>query len=242
MVDLPGVGQNLHDHVQLLIYHPSRWFIGDAAFTAEAGLFMHSQGGSSSSATSPDLQFHVLGDFPGRFANPRRAKDGHSFLICPVLCRPQSRGTVRLCPTDPLHDPIIDPNYLGCDADVQVLLRGIEWAEHFARLGDLGKLLDRAARPYVQRREDLRTEVVDLPDSTSDRTAILKQAITTVWHPGGTCKMGIDQLAVVDPQLRVRGVEGLRVADASIMPVVTSGNTNAVCYMIGEMCAAALSG
>ena len=122
VADLPGVGQNLHDHVQLLIFHPTKKSVGDAAFTAEAGLFMHSQDGAG--ATSPDLQFHVLSDFPGAFPNfPIRQPPPHpvipSFLICPVLCRPQSRGTVRLCSADSLLHPIIDPNYLQCDADVE---------------------------------------------------------------------------------------------------------------------------
>lgn len=231
IVDLPGVGQNLMDHLQVLIYHPATSDPGKASFTAEAGLFINSR--HPSRAVSPDLQFHVLGGLPGPMTNFGPTP---SFLICPVLCKPQSRGSVSLCCGDPRHDPIIDPRYLECDADMQVLLRGIQWAEHFARLGALGALLDRNAKPYAVP-NPFQPAMVPLPDTAAERAQFVRQAVTTVWHPSGTCKMGLDQLAVVDPRLHVRGIDGLRIADASVMPVIPSGNTNAVCYMIGEMCA-----
>jgi choline dehydrogenase len=237
VIDLPGVGQNLQDHLQLLIFHPTTYEPGQAAFTAEAGLFMNSR--DTSSGVSPDLQFHVLGDFPGSIRSPRRSDalgQSSPFLICPVLCKPQSRGVLRLR-EDPHQPPVIDPNYLECDADTDVLLRGIGWAEHFARLGALGKMLDREVRPYVVKNPFTDPQFSDLPDGRRERQAIIRDHVVTAWQPTGTCKMGLDKLAVVNPRLEVHGIEGLRVADASIMPVIPSGNTNAACYMIGEKCA-----
>jgi choline dehydrogenase-like flavoprotein len=234
--DLPGVGQNLHDHVELLIYHPTTSDPEEAQFTAEAGLFLNTR---DQCDVSPDLQFHVLGDFPGPLEG-RRKKDApyRPFLICPVLCKPQSRGTLALRSADPSVPPIVDPNYLQCDADVQVMLRGIEWAEHLAKTDALVSLRDWNTLPYVVPNPLApEPEILDLPRGTPERVDRIRQAATTVWHPVGTCKMGLDRLAVVDPDLQVYGVERLRVADASIIPIIPSGNTNAVCLMIGEVCA-----
>jgi choline dehydrogenase-like flavoprotein len=242
VVDLDGVGKNLHDHMEILIYHPSTRDPGDAAFTAEAGLFLHiGPDGAPTSGEVPNLQFHVLGDFPGP-AQARAKRDGERpFLICPVLCQPQSRGLLTLRSMKPEDPPTIELNYLHSAEDMHVLLRGIEWAEHFARIGVLGKLLSRRTRPYgVPNPFDPNGQLLDLPDSTAEREDFIRQTATTVWHPVGTCKMGVDRLAVVNPRLQVYGIQGLRVADASVMPTIPSGNTNAVCFMIGEVCAAAI--
>lgn len=232
VADVPGVGRNLHDHLQILIHHPARLDVGEAGFTAEAGLFLNTR--DPSSAVSPDLQYHVLAGMPGLVADPR------TLLMCPVLCRPQSRGTLRLASAKPEERPIIDSNYLQCDADVQVLLTGIELAQDLRRVGDLGALVDPGRPPHAFTREP-RTQV-SLPAAKSEWRSFIQQTAVTVWHPVGTCTMGRDALAVVDDRLRVYGVEGLRVADASIAPSIPSANTNAMCYMIGEMCAGAIGG
>jgi choline dehydrogenase len=228
VVDIPGVGQNLHDHLQILVYHAARKNVGESGFTAEAGLFLNTR--DQSSPVSPDLQYHVLAGMPRLVPNPSR-----TFLMCPVLCRPQSRGRVSLHSADPTARPVIEPNFLQCDADMEVLLNGIELAQSLRRAGDLEDLVDASNQPYAFSREP-RTELV-LPAAESDRVAFVRATVVTVWHPVGTCKMGRDHLAVVDDQLRVYGVDGLRVADASIAPVIPSGNTSAMCYMIGEKCA-----
>jgi len=236
VVDVPGVGQNLHDHLQLLIYHFARRGAGQSVFTAEAGLFLNTR--DRSRAVSPDLQFHVLAGMPGLALDPVAIPN---FLICPVLCKPQSRGTLSLRSSDPTDDPLIEPNYLQCEEDMQVLFRGIELAEDLARAGALGDLFDSTIAPFVVPKPLEPNTHLPLPRAASDRAAFVKVAATTVWHPVGTCKMGLDHLAVVDPRLRVYGVDGLRVADGSIMPFIPSGNTNAVCFMIGEMCADAVA-
>ena len=180
---------------------------------------------------SPDLQYHVLAGMPGLVKHP------HTLLICPVLCRSQSRGRVAIAGTNPLAPPIITSRFRQCDADMRVLLKGIELALDLRRVGDLGVLVD-SAHPYAYTR-DPRTEI-PLPGDRSDWVSFVRKTAVTVWHPVGTCRMGRDDLAVVDDRLRVYGVEGLRVADASVAPFIPSGNTNAMCYLIGEMCAESL--
>jgi choline dehydrogenase len=230
---LPGVGQNLHDHMQILIYHMAHKRVGVSEFTAEAGLFVRSSPG----AETPDLQFHVLAGMIGLAEDPRPRPN---FLMCPVLCQPKSRGTVSLASADPSSAPLIDPQFLAKDDDVNVLLHGLDLMEDLALAGALGKLIDPTAVPFAVPDPLKPTEYLPLP-SRAARAAFVRATAVTVWHPVGTCKMGTDEReAVVDPKLRVYGVQGLRVADASIMPRITSGNTNAACFMIGEACAAAI--
>jgi choline dehydrogenase len=247
-VDLPGVGQNLQDHVQMLIFHLAKRHAGRSDFTAEAGLFTYTRDGSD--AATPDLQFHVLAGLPG-LIDP----DTHpNFLICPVLCAAESRGTVRLASANPADRPVIDPHYLEQDADMAVLLRGIALTRELVQSGDLRDLYDQSTEPFAFARphnrlfgpaapEILKASMgVPVPRDPSDWPDFVKQTAMTVWHPVGTCQMGRDDAAVVDRQLRVHGVQGLRVADASVMPVIPSGNTNAACYMIGEVCAELVGG
>jgi choline dehydrogenase len=135
--------------------------------------------------------------------------------------KPQSRGSVSLASHDPASPALLDPNYLQEDADLRSLLLGIEMAREIG--------MAPAMNEWRQR------EVV--PGATNANAAALKQfvrrSVCTWYHPVGTCKMGIDADAVVDPELRVRGIEGLRVADASVMPTIVSANTNAASIMIG---------
>ena len=142
-----------------------------------------------------------------------------SMSICAGL---RSRGTLRLQSADPLDRPLIDPRYLREPVDRDLALKGLE------------KVLEIGNAPAF--REVGAKQTHPGPEMNSDQDLIdyIRRVGTTIWHPVGTCKMGHDAMAVVDDKLRVRGLSGLRVADASIMPTIVSGNTNAPCIMIGE--------
>jgi choline dehydrogenase-like flavoprotein len=144
----------------------------------------------------------------------------------PTLIYPKSRGEVRLASADPSASPLIDPNYLAEPDDTRFLLDGVE--------------LVREVMAHARLSDVVTGELLPGPDF-KDRAALARELpnrIHSVYHPVGTCRMGADERAVVDPELRVRGVDGLRVADASIMPSISGGNTNAPAMMIGEHCAA----
>ncbi|WP_120076136.1 GMC family oxidoreductase [Aurantiacibacter odishensis] len=152
---------------------------------------------------------------------------GHGYAISPVALYPKSRGTVRLGLPDPAADPLIDPHLLEHPDDIKPLIRALKISrEAFA------------SKPFARYNG---TEVAPGPDCQSDDEwdAYIRETGYTVHHPVGTCRMGdpADAETVVDPQLRVKGIAGLRVADASVMPTVIGGNTNAPCVMIGERCA-----
>jgi choline dehydrogenase len=233
VVDLPGVGQNLCDHLMLVLFHVAKRDSARAHFIAETGLFVHTRDGSG--ATSPDLQYHILAAMRDGLVDPAVTPN---FLMLPTLCKPLSRGYVGLRSADPEAELVIQPNYFQCEADVQVLRRGIELAQELVHTPTLKMFYDDSTRPFAI--PDPAQPTAHLPLPNGDRAAIddfIRAAATTVWHPVGTCRMGWDRLAVVDPDLRVHGVSGLRVADASVMPAIPSGNTNAPCIMIGEKCA-----
>jgi choline dehydrogenase len=142
--------------------------------------------------------------------------------VLTTLIYPKSRGTLRLASADPTAAPLIDFQYLADPADLEVLGEGSEMVrEIFASPAFKGSVKGESHPGERLRGQEL-------------RDAILNRA-TSVYHGVGTCRMGVDELAVVGPDLKVRGVEGLRVCDASIMPSITGGNTNAPCIMIGEM-------
>jgi choline dehydrogenase len=145
--------------------------------------------------------------------------------IAPCTLRPESRGHIRIVSTDPAVHPSILANYLSDPLDQQTALAGLKWGRKIAAQPALAPFIDHETMPG--------------PDLVDDETllAFARMAGSTVYHPVGTCQMGHGPNAVVDPQLRVRGVEGLRVADASIMPRLVSGNTNAPTIMIGEKAA-----
>lgn len=142
-----------------------------------------------------------------------------------TLIYPKSRGTLRLASSDPMAAPLIDPNYFADPADKQLLIDGLRLVREIVKKDPVAGMVEQELQPTTryQTDEELEEQV--------------RLRATTVYHPVGTCKMGVDELAVTDPQLRVRGVEGLRVADASIMPTITGGNTNAPSIMIGERAA-----
>lgn len=178
------------------------------------------------SLAKPDVQF--VFQPAKRLTNPKIPFPlGHGYAISPVALYPKSRGTVRLGSPEPAADPLIDPHLLEHPDDIKPLIRALKISrEAFA------------SKPFAKYNG---TEVAPGPDCQSDEEwdAYIRETGYTVHHPVGTCRMGdpADAKTVVDPQLRVKGIEGLRVADASVMPTVIGGNTNAPCVMIGERCA-----
>ncbi|MFI8976642.1 GMC family oxidoreductase [Nocardia asteroides] len=242
--DLP-VGDNLHDH----LFVPLSFRMASAVRRPTARHFLRGlaaerfRPGSSWAAGSsfesvafvrtsrareiPDLQLLSLywvypspNQDSGKRVAPATTEPGQS--VFPALIYPESRGTVRLASADPTAAPLIDPAYLTAPADTEVLLEGIAMVrEVMAGTGDNAG------------------EIVPGPEFAEDAAMRreLPNRVHTVYHPVGSVRMGVDERAVVDPQLRVRGIDGLRVADASIMPSVTGGNTNAPAIMIGERCA-----
>lgn len=219
VADLPGVGSNLQDHLLAPVAYAGRRATGTPRLLAEAGLFTWSRPGTRDDP--PDLQFLVG---PVQYVPDRYRRPGPGLTIAAVLTQPRSRGTVRLRSADPFTAPAVDPHYLEDPADVSVLLRGIHLARATARTAPLAELCGDELAPGVHDRAGL--------------VRYLRAGVSTVWHPAGTCRMGNDAEAVVDTALRVHGVTGLRIADASVMPSVTSGNTNAPTVMIAERAAA----
>jgi choline dehydrogenase len=146
---------------------------------------------------------------------------GPSFTFITILVRPQSIGHVTLRGADPTSPPAIQENYLQCEADLEVQLAAIRLCRQMVQTKAFAGLLDAEALPGKGASE-------------ADLRQYVRTHAGTIWHPVGTCKMGRDRMAVVDPQLRVYGVQGLRVVDASIMPSIVSANPNAAIIMIGE--------
>ncbi len=242
VADLP-VGDNLHDHLfHALTFHtttskmrgtplffargvakevtrPGTSFLANTVFEAVAFL-------RTSLATDvPDLQLHLL---PWSYVSPNQDEPIRhdvdprpSITILSTLIYPRSRGTLRLASADPTAAPLIDFQYLADPDDLTVLAEGSEMVREIMA----GAAFGGAVKEEIHPGADLQGQPL--------RDAILNRA-TSVYHGVGTCRMGVDELAVVSPDLRVRGVEGLRVCDASIMPSITGGNTNAPAIMIGE--------
>lgn len=213
IADVPGVGQNLQDHLKLSIRWNGKTTLPGSTVTA--GMFTRARVTSESSQRPPDLQFYVGRglDQPDRFVT-----------ITLSLVQPESRGEIRLRSSDPSAPSIIRGNYLQQPADVDALVRGVHLARWFGE-----------AEVYDELRAD-ETEPGASVKSDADLAAFVRRAADTMYHPAGTCKMGPanDPMTVVDAALRVRGVEGLRVADGSIMPEIVNATTNAACVMIGE--------
>ena len=247
--DLPGVGLNLQDHLQARsVYRAaqkgtmndalaSRW----AKARSGAQWLLTRRGPLTNGAglvgvffktrpevAEPDVQLHFIPFSTDRFGTGFHEYPGFNVVMNPS--RPESRGQIRLKSPDPLAHPAIEPNYLSAPADVRTMLDGLRWVRKIAE--------QPALRPWI--REELQPGPAMASEAALE--AFLRQVANTIFHPAGTCKMGPagDRGAVVDERLRVRGIAGLRVADASIMPTLVSGNTNAPCIMIGEKCAAML--
>ncbi len=238
--DLRGVGQNLQDHLDIctLISSSShdtydkvnqvsaglKYLFGKngpaSSNVAEAGGFV-----TSSLATDqrPDIQFHFVPamlDNHGRNTLPGRGMTIHA---CPL--RPQSRGEILLNSKDPSRDPFIQPNYLQSDHDLELMLESARLAKEI----------------FSQEAFSAHRDGFIFPEETvctrDEKLEFIRRKAETIYHPVGTCKMGDDPMAVVDSELKVHGMENLRVVDASIMPELISGNTNAPVIMIAEKCA-----
>jgi choline dehydrogenase len=199
-------------------------FGGRGALTfgvTSAQVFCYSREGLS----SPDLQllFTPASYDPGKVLALER-QPGMAVAVCPV--RPASRGTIMAVSADPLAAPAIRPNYLADADDLRVLAAGIHHARRIFAAPALARHSVAELKPGV--------DVV----SDQDFETFARREGTTLYHPVGTCRMGEDPMAVVDARLQVRGILGLRVADASVMPTLTTGNTNAPTIMIGEKAAA----
>ena len=244
--DLPGVGENLQDHPLVpVIWHvrsgkslfrgesPSgyaQWFGARrgplTSNIAEAGLFTKSDPGLS----EVDLQMHYI---PVKFWRQAEVDpDVDAFTTAVVLVHVASRGSVRLRSADPCWAPSIDAGYLTEEKDVEALVTGVEKAREIASAGPLAGVLADEFSPggTVHGRDGLRSSV--------------RSTLESLYHPVSSCRMGgaDDESAVVDPQLRVRGIEGLRVVDASVMPTLVRGNTNAPTIMIAERAADLIAG
>jgi choline dehydrogenase len=244
LVELP-VGDNLHDHmfVPLTFEMPSAVHRGTARHFA-AGLTRELTRGNSFlvnsvfetvgfvrtslATTVPDLQLHVLPwayPSPNQDAPIRHKVDLRSSLtIMSSLIYPRSRGTLRLRDNDPFSEPLIDFNYLAEPADRQVLLEGVAMIREIMASPVFGSRVKSEIHPGVA------LDAEAMKDEVTNRA-------TSIYHGVGSCRMGTDDRSVVGPDLKVHGIDGLRVADASIMPSIIGGNTNAPSVMIGEKCA-----
>lgn len=222
VVDLPGVGKNLQDHLLFGVGYSCKQEQPVPNLLSEAGLFTYTNNDIDTNTASPDLQFFFG---PVQFLEPQYRVDGPGFTFAPILVQPQSRGTVSLRSNNPKDLAVIRANYLQSNADINVLIKGIELSRELVNTRAFDEFRGEELAPGVS--------VI----SKSELSAYIRQVASTVWHPVGTCKMGSDRDAVVNPELQVYGVEGLRVADASIMPTITSGNTNAPTIAIAEKAA-----
>jgi len=242
--DLAGVGSDLQDHYQIRnIYECTRpitvndevrsplhkvaaalrWALfrtGPLSIGAgHVGLFARTR----AELETPDVQFHFIrfsADGPGG-----KLDDFSGFTVSVCQLRPESRGTIHIRSADAQEAPSIQPNYLDTRGDRDTMVAGMRLARKIIAIP--------AMKSYVRR------EVLPGPDVDSDEEMLeyIRDYGSTIFHPTSTCRMGPDEMAVVDERLRVRGIDALRVADASIMPTVVSGNTNATCVMIGEKAA-----
>jgi choline dehydrogenase len=242
-VDSPQVGENFQDHLSASVYaqtrEPSSLLGHDRGLRAighglkylatrhgllssnvvESGAFVDATG-----CGRPDVQFHVVPALVGDI--DRMPPAGHGISVNPCALRPRSRGRLRLKSANPLDDVALNANYLCDPEDMRTMVAGVKLARKILRAPALANVVERML---------MLPENDDVPDAVFED--YVRTVAKTVFHPAGTCRMGSDAGAVVDPSLRVRGVQGLRVADASIMPTIVSGNTNAPCIMIGERCA-----
>lgn len=243
---LKGVGKNLQDHLQarpvFKVNVPTintevgnifkQAMIGiQYALTRSGPMTMAASLGTGFLKTrpelsSPDIQFHIQpfsADSPGEGAHKFSA-----FTTSVLQLRPESAGHLELASSDVRDYPKIHPNYLSTKLDCDTIVEGIRIARNIAKQEPLKSIITESHSP----KDDI---------GNDDYDALLNWArdkSTTIYHPTGTCKMGNDPMAVVDERLRVHGINGLRIADCSIMPIITSGNTNAPAIMIGEKCSA----
>ena len=220
--DLAGVGKNLHDHLLTFVIHEaSREIPAPNHNILEAHLFAK----SDPRLPGPDHQPLFMCNAPPL---PGLDIPPNSYATAPGIIRPVSRGELKLTADDPAAPLHLDPRYLSEKADLDVLVHSLEVSIEIMESPALGKWRKCSVWPKAKTR--------------AERIQWVRETCETYHHQAGTCKMGIDVMSVVDPELRVYGIEGLRVADASIMPAVISGNTNAASIMIGEKAADLIRG
>ena len=250
--DLPGVGKNLQDHVDCVMAYECRepvtlysdlradkltWSVvqgmlfGEGiatTFPYEAGAFVKSR----TDIAAPDIQLHFMPalektanlHFPNPFRKERvEANHGFSLRVGPV--NPESRGEITLRSADPMDRPRITANYLQTEFDIRTMINAIRITREIINQKAFDKYRGQELAPGPA------------VESDAEMVTWLRANAMTTFHPVGTCKMGSDPMAVVDSRLNVHGIKGLRVADASIMPIISSGNTNAPAIMIGERAA-----
>ena len=245
--DLPGVGNGLQDHFQARAIYRSprpvtlndaarsiwrkglmglRWMVRrDGPLTVGAAVVTLFARVRPDVAT-PDVQFHVIPFSADRPGQPLHDFSGYAISVCQL--RPESRGRIALRANDPTSPPLIDPNYLATEIDQITMVRGFHLIRHVMHQPAMAPYREAEVTPGATVRSD------------DELLAYIRATGGTIFHPTSSCRMGPDgdALAVTDPRLRVRGLTGLRIADCSVMPTVTSGNTNAPAIMIGEKAAA----
>jgi choline dehydrogenase len=243
VADVAGVGENLQDHLLTILAYEctqpgtlasaerltsvARYLLFRAgpltSNVAEAGAFAR----VLDDAATPDVQLMFGPCFYIEHGFVRR--EGHGFSVGPVLLRPESRGSVRLASADPFAPPEIRANYLSSERDLRTLVEGVRLSRRIAAAPALAPFRGAEVLPGDE-----------VADDDAALAEFVRRSAETLYHPVGTCKMGTGADAVVDAQLRVRGVAGLRVVDASVMPTIPSGNTNAPTIMIAEKAADAI--
>ncbi|HEV3355851.1 MAG TPA: GMC family oxidoreductase N-terminal domain-containing protein [Pseudonocardiaceae bacterium] len=222
VADVPGVGANLHDHLKAEVAYTG---------TRPSRTTRYSRKPVVLTRTTPsaplDMQMIFL-DFPMHPRFRPGPEDGYSVIF--GLMTPASRGSVRLASVDPAQPPLIDPNYLSEESDRRRMVAGLRLAREVGAAGALAPWREKELFPGSGAQTD------------DALTAHLRRSVSTYYHPVGTCKIGTDAMSVVDPQLRVRNITNLRVADASVMPSIVSGNTNAPVLAIAERAASLVIG
>ena len=214
-LNLPGVGANLHDHLRVSVRWHARQPLAPSGVSA--GLFTYSTAAAARRAdAAPDLQFYVGRglDTPDPFVT-----------LTVAMTQPESRGRIQIRSVDPLTAPGIHPGYLSAASDLDAMVEGVRLAQALA-----------ASRPYDSIRGDAADPTASVKTDAEVR-AFIRRSADTIFHPAGTCRMGRSSDSVVDPQLRVRGVEGLRIADASVFPAPLNSQIHAACVAIGEKAA-----
>jgi len=222
VADVPGVGANLHDHPKAEVAYTTTRPVRTGLYARKPHVLLRSE-----PSTRPDLQIIFIESaiHPRWVPGP---EDGYSVIFS--LMTPASRGSLRLASNDPRQPPLIDPNYLADERDMERMVSGLRVARKIGAANALAPWRDRELFPGP-----------DLQTNDALR-AHLRRSVSTYYHPVGTCKIGNDCMSVVDAQLKVHGISHLRIADASVMPSIVSGNTNAAVLAIAERAASLLTG